>query len=83
MLTKSVEKEEAGSLLGVNNSLSSFGQIITPLIGGAMIQSLPSPFLPALSTVFYILIFLFWRWTIIKPNNDDENQPISSAIYSE
>jgi len=72
MLTKSVKKEESGSLLGVNNSLSSFGQIITPIIGGAMIQSLPSPFLPALSTVFYILIFVFWRWTITKPNNDDK-----------
>ena len=59
-LTKSVNKEETGSVLGVNNALSSIGQIITPILGGALIQYLPSLFLPALSAVFFIILFFQW-----------------------
>jgi MFS family permease len=62
-LTKSVIREETGSILGVNNALSSIGQITTPILGGAMIQYLPSQFLPALSTIFFIILFLQWRIT--------------------
>lgn len=59
-LTKSVNKQETGSVLGVNNALSSIGQIITPILGGALIQYLPSLFLPALSAVFFIILFFQW-----------------------
>ncbi len=59
-LTKSVNKEETGSVLGVSNALSSIGQIITPILGGAMIQYLPSLFLPALSAVFFIILLFQW-----------------------
>ena len=58
-LTKSVNKEETGSVLGVNNALSSIGQIITPILGGMIIQYLPS-FLPALSAIFFSILFIQW-----------------------
>ena len=60
-LTKSVLKEETGSILGVNNALSSISQITTPILGGALIQYLPSQLLPTFSTVFFIILFLQWR----------------------
>ena len=59
-LTKSVNKEETGSVLGVNNALSSIGQIITPILSGALIQYLPSFFLPAFSAIFFVLLFILW-----------------------
>ncbi|MFX1302926.1 MAG: MFS transporter [Promethearchaeota archaeon] len=59
-LTKSVNREETGSVLGVNNALSSIGQIITPILGGALIQYLPSLFLPALSATFFTILFIQW-----------------------
>ncbi len=59
-LTKSVNKEETGSVLGVNNALSSIGQIITPILGGALIQYLPSFFLPTLSAIIFVIMFIQW-----------------------
>lgn len=59
-LTKSVNKEETGSVLGVNNALSSIGQIITPILSGALIQYLPSFFLPALSAIIFVFLFILW-----------------------
>ena len=59
-LTKGVNKEETGRVLGVNNALSSIGQIIAPILGGAMILYLPSFFLPALSAMFFVIMFIQW-----------------------
>ena len=59
-LTKSVNKEETGSVLGVNNALSSIGQIIAPILGGAMILYLPSFFLPALSAIIFVIMVIQW-----------------------
>lgn len=60
-LTKSVQKEETGSLLGVNNSFSSISMIITPILGGLILQFLPSQMLPSISALSFLLIFLIWR----------------------
>ncbi len=60
-LTKSVEREETGSILGVNNAFNSLGQIISPILGGAMLVYLPAFTLPALSSVFFIILFLQWQ----------------------
>lgn len=57
-LTKTVTKLETGSLLGVNDALTSIGQIITPIAGGAIIEYLPSQTLPSLSGVLFCFIFL-------------------------
>jgi len=60
-LANSVTKKETATVLGVNNSLVSLAQIITPIAGGFMIQYLPSQTLPILSAVFLVSILLFLR----------------------
>jgi MFS family permease len=74
-LTKSVEKEETGSLLGVNNSFTSIAMIITPILGGLILQFLPSQMLPAISALSFLLIFLIWRPGFEKSNKDENPQP--------
>ncbi|KKN84254.1 hypothetical protein LCGC14_0290680 [marine sediment metagenome] len=65
-LTKSVNKEETGSVLGVNNALSSIGQIISPILAGVFIQYLPTFFLPTLSATIFAILFIQW---IKRPKN--------------
>lgn len=58
-LTNSIDKKETGTLLGVNNSLTSIVHSITPVAGGAIIYYLPSQILPMISVVFFfVLLFL-------------------------
>lgn len=64
-LTSTVNREETGSLLGVNNSLTSIGQIITPILGGIMLQFLPTQILPISSAIIFTLIIILWKWIII------------------
>jgi len=77
-LTKTVEREKTGSLLGVNNALTSIGQIITPILGGFILQFLPTQILPIFSAVIFALIFLLWRWTFVKSFQSEKQQPIES-----
>ena len=65
-LTKVVKREETGSILGVNNSLTSIGQIFCPILGGLIIQYLPSAILPITSATIFALIFLFWKKAFTK-----------------
>jgi DHA1 family tetracycline resistance protein-like MFS transporter len=60
-LTNSVTQKETATVLGVNNSLTSIGQIITPIAGGFIIQYLPSQTLPLLSALFFSSLILFLR----------------------
>ena len=60
-LTNSVTQKETATVLGVNNSLMSIAQIITPIAGGFIIQYLPSQTLPLLSALFFSSIILFLR----------------------
>jgi len=73
-LTKTVKREETGSILGVNNALSSFGQIITPILGGLILQFFPTQLLPITSALLFVLIFLLWRWAFVKPFQGDKEQ---------
>jgi len=77
-LTKVVKKEETGSLLGVNNALTSIGQIITPILGGLILQCLPSQTIPIFSAVTFALIFLFWRWAFVNSFQSETKQPIET-----
>ena len=77
-LTKAVKKEETGSLLGVSNALGSIGQIITPILGGLILQFLASQMLPFFSAVIFALIFLIWRWAFVKPFQSEKQQSIES-----
>ena len=60
-LTNSVTKKETATVLGVNNSLTSVAQILTPIAGGFIIQYLPSQTLPILSALFFASLLLFLR----------------------
>jgi predicted MFS family arabinose efflux permease len=60
-LTNSVTQKETATVLGVNNSLQSIGQIVTPIAGGFIIEYLPSQTLPLLSALFFSSIILFLR----------------------
>ena len=62
-LTNSVTQKETGAILGVNNSLNSVAQIITPILGGFVIEYLPSQTLPLLSAIIFTLLILFLRNT--------------------
>ena len=60
-LMNCVTQKETGSILGVNNSLTSVAQIVTPILGGFMIEYLPSQTLPILSAIIFTLLLLFLR----------------------
>ena len=60
-LTNSVTQKETATILGVNNSLQSICQIVTPIVGGFIIQYLPSQTLPLLSALFFSSLLLFLR----------------------
>ncbi len=60
-LANSVTKRETATVLGVNNSLVSVAQIITPIVGGFMLQYLPSQTLPIVSAIFLASIFFYMR----------------------
>jgi DHA1 family tetracycline resistance protein-like MFS transporter len=60
-LTNSVTQKETATVLGVNNSLTSIAQIVTPIAGGFIIQYLPSQTLPLLSALFFLSLVLFLR----------------------
>jgi len=77
-LTKAVKKEETGSLLGVSNALTSIGQIITPILGGFILQFLPTQTLPISSAVIFALIFLIWRWAFVNSVQEEKEQVIKS-----
>ena len=60
-LTNSVTRTETATILGVNNSLSSVAQIIIPIVGGFIIQHLPSQTIPIISSLFFITILWIIR----------------------
>ena len=60
-LTNSVTQKETATILGVNNSLTSVAQIITPIAGGFIIEYLPSQTLPLISTLLFLSLILFVR----------------------
>ena len=60
-LVNSVTEKETATILGVNNSLTSLAQIITPIAGGFIIQYLPSQTLPILSALFFSAMLLLTK----------------------
>jgi DHA1 family tetracycline resistance protein-like MFS transporter len=60
-LTNSVTQKETATILGVNNSLTSVAQIVTPIAGGFIIEYLPSQTLPILSALLFSSLLFFVR----------------------
>ncbi len=71
-LTNAVKREDTGSILGVNNSLTSIGQIISPVLGGVIINYLPSQTLPTISALIFVLIVVLWRWLFVRSVKDEK-----------
>jgi DHA1 family tetracycline resistance protein-like MFS transporter len=75
-LTNSVTKKETATVLGVNNSLVSVAQIITPIAGGFILQYLPSQTLTILSAIILATILFFLRKSETKENTPPQtDQP--------
>ncbi len=62
-LTNNVTQRETATILGVNNSLNSSAQIITPILGGFIIQYFPSQTLPLLSAIIFVSLIFFQKQT--------------------
>lgn len=77
-LTKVGKREDVGSLLGVNNALNSIAQIITPILGGAILELFPPQILPLLSAIIFSIIFILWRWSFVKPFQEQKEPLIKS-----
>jgi MFS family permease len=60
-LTNSVTQKETATILGINNSLTSVAQIIAPILGGFMIEYLPSQILTITSAVIFVLALIIIR----------------------
>ncbi|MBD3352075.1 MAG: MFS transporter [Candidatus Lokiarchaeota archaeon] len=57
-ITKSVTDKEYATVLGVSNSLNSIAQIISPSLGGALIQYSSYEFVPLLSASLFIVVLI-------------------------
>jgi MFS family permease len=70
LITKRVEHQEVGGMLGISSSFSSAANALAPLIGGIMFQALGprSPFLAG-GIVMGILLLIAVR--AIKPGRED------------
>jgi MFS transporter, DHA1 family, tetracycline resistance protein len=68
-LTKCVPRNETGSILGVTNSLNSISQIITPILGGAIIAYYPSFLLPTISAFLFLFMMVYWGKMAKKDDN--------------
>ncbi len=72
-LANSVEREETGSLLGVNNALTSIAMIITPILGGVILYYLSSQTLPVISASFFVIIFIILLFSVSEKDSLQED----------
>jgi DHA1 family tetracycline resistance protein-like MFS transporter len=67
-LTKAIRKEEVGGTLGLDDSLQTFAQIVTPVAGGALIQFLGAPALGFVAGTLMAIAALVVQLTLMgKP----------------
>lgn len=79
-LSKSVYPEEIGGTLGVAASIESLTRVISPVIGGALLQW-ARPWGPALLTgalMIYVAAFV-WRRLFVNPDPPLEPRPVAGA----
>jgi len=55
-LTNSATKNQTATILGVNNSLTSIAQIITPIAGGFIIQYMSPQIIPTISILVFLIL---------------------------
>lgn len=73
LVSAQADKSLQGSILGINQSMLSLGQTITPLIGGYLLVQ--SPYIPIAASVFFIaLAFVLFYFFRSKFASDQEEQ---------
>lgn len=78
-LTNSVPQNQTGTILGVNNSLVSLSQIITPSLGGFILEYGKSAYLAELSALTYMALLVFWyanRRFVVQPSQTTSTMPV-------
>ena len=78
-LTNSVPNTENATVLGVNNSLVSLGQILAPILGGAILEVFPPITVPLLSATVFVCILIIWPWVITKPAIEESKKQTEST----
>jgi len=68
-ISRSVNKNEQGAIMGVTNSVGSIAQILGPLIGGILLNY----FIPESLTITAAIIMTFGLFLIIRDNKISEN----------
>lgn len=69
MLTKSVYKEDVGGTLGLDNSMQTFAQIVTPGLGGYLLGVLGAPGLGLAGGGFMLVATLITRSRVIRQSD--------------
>ncbi|MBI9049967.1 MAG: MFS transporter [Anaerolineaceae bacterium] len=66
LLTKSVEKEDIGGTLGLDNSMQTFAQLVSPGLGGYLLGAFGSPVLGLAAGGFMLFATLTARSKVIR-----------------
>jgi DHA1 family tetracycline resistance protein-like MFS transporter len=80
-LSKSVYPEEIGGTLGISASIESLTRVISPVLGGLLLQW-ARPWGPAIFTavVMAYVAFFAWRRLFVKPDPPLEPRAVSSGM---
>ena len=86
LITKSVQREDVGGTLGLDNSMQTFAQMVTPGLGGYILDSLGAAGLGLLSGGFMVFAVLIARSKVMRHANladdycfCDEEQAVKAA----
>ena len=80
-LSKSVYPEEIGGTLGISASIESLTRVISPVLGGLLLQW-ARPWGPAIFTavIMAYVAFFAWRRLFVKPDPPLEPRAVSSGM---
>jgi MFS transporter, DHA1 family, tetracycline resistance protein len=73
LLTKSIEKEDVGGTLGLDNSMQTFAQLVSPGLGAYLLGAFGAPALGLTAGGFMIFATLTARSKVIRQANLDDN----------
>ena len=73
LLTKSIEKEDVGGTLGLDNAMQTFAQLVTPGLGGYLLGAFGAPALGLTAGGFMIFATLTAHSKIIRQADLDDN----------
>ena len=72
-LTKNVEKEEVGGILGISSSFESLTRVIAPSLGGLLLGSLGT-WAPGVAGAVIMFGVIILAWVTIFNQSDDQQK---------